>query len=71
MSTKIKSIRLSYPHLDSKITQVKARLDAPRVYRVEQITDSIAINPGDMLPRKVVNDLCDSSGWKVTVVPAP
>ena len=36
-------------------------------WRVEQVTDSIEFTPGDMLRKDVVDDLCASSMWKVTI----
>jgi hypothetical protein len=62
MSKKTKTIRLSHPwpHPHS-ITD--------KMYRVEQVTDSTQHDPGKFLDKTVVEDLCASKDWKVTIIP--
>ena len=36
-------------------------------YRVEQVTDSLAFTPGDIISRAQAKDLCDVTDWKVTI----
>ena len=71
MSDKVKNIKLSWPHepanLPPRATQEQYEKAAR--YRVEQIADSVEYNPGQMLDRMLVNSLCHSQRWKVTIVP--
>jgi hypothetical protein len=72
MTTKTKTITLSFPHYDDtkNMNTSPTRSDAPRVYRVEKVTDSTEFEPTRQLSKKQVDELCDAKDWKVTVVPA-
>lgn len=59
---KVKTIKMSYPWSDPEGGN-------PR-YRVEQITNSVEINPGTYLSRTQVSDFCNSHQWKVAIVEA-
>jgi hypothetical protein len=62
MTVKTKTVTVSagwYNHADA----------AQRLYKVEKVTDSVELTPGEMLFKKQVEDLCCSREWKVTVVP--
>jgi hypothetical protein len=67
---KIRTITLSYPHYDNSKSMPLERTDAPRVYRVEKVTDSVEFAPSTQLSRVTVIELCASKLWKVIVVPA-
>lgn len=43
------------------------RFNAEKVYKVEKVTESIEYNPSQQLSKKQVQELCEASGWKVTV----
>lgn len=66
---KTMTITLSYPHYDNTLIDVLARNNAPRVYRVEAITDSTDFVPHQQLPKQLVDQLCASNLWKVKMVP--
>lgn len=38
------------------------------VYVVIKITDSLEFNPGQELAYRQAQDLCEASGWKVTII---
>lgn len=59
MAKKTATIRLSF--LRSGFNK-----NAPQ-YQVEQVTDSTAFSPGDILERAKVDELCVDQRWKVTV----
>lgn len=67
---KIKTITVSYPHYDDTKFTPAERSAAPRVYRVEKVTDSIEFAPSTQLSKSQVEELCASKQWKVVVVPA-
>jgi hypothetical protein len=67
--TKIKTITVSYPHYDNSKSMPLERTEAPRVYRVEKVTDSTAFAPYAQLSKMQVDDLCIDDLWKVIVVP--
>ena len=57
---KVRTIKFSYQSADLE----------DRKYRCEQITDSTEYLPGESYPKKVVDTLCASRAWKVTIVDA-
>jgi hypothetical protein len=76
---KIKTVKLSYPHAplnpshtlyDETKTPAErqAAFDAERRYRIEAVTDSTELHPGNYLETKEVEGLCRSTAWKVTIV---
>lgn len=71
MKAKTKAITLSYPHYDLTKDTVKERAEAPRVYRVERITNSIEFAPLSDLSSKQADELCASRDWQVTIISPP
>ena len=70
MPTKIKTIKVSNGHAPAdRNATTPAEWEAALRYRVEQVTDSVEYTPGQYLERKVVDELCHSRDWKVTIVP--
>jgi hypothetical protein len=69
---KVKTIKLTSGHAPATpLAAFKTNdewLSALR-WRVEQVTDSLVPNPGDLLERAAVEALCESDNWKVTIVP--
>jgi len=68
MSTKIKTLKLSYPHLDPKAT-VPGSADNFG-YLIVGVGDTVEFYPGQFLPPSEVKHLCDSNRWKITIVGA-
>jgi hypothetical protein len=62
---KVKKIKLSHPHMrridNSNLVDEKA-------YRVEQVSDSVDVNPGQLLAKVDVEEMCQSDKWQVTIV---
>jgi len=59
----------------TKLKTIKIAVYGPREaptsemeYRVLQVTDSTEFKPGEFIPFKHVNELCDAKYWKVTLV---
>jgi hypothetical protein len=69
-AVKLKTITVSYPHYDDAKFTPQERSGAPRVYRVEKVTDSVKYAPGTQMSKETVDALCDDEDWKVIVVPA-
>lgn len=67
---KLKTVTVSYPHYDDLQNTPAERSSAPRVYRVEKVTDSTAYRPWSQLSIAEVDALCANEDWKVIVVPA-
>ena len=69
---KIKTIKLSDGHSPSRPLSTfrsDADFQAATRFRVEQITDTIEFHTGQLLERHEVEYLCESSKWKVIIVP--
>lgn len=67
---KIRTLTVSFPHYDDSKDGGQARVNAPRVYRVEKVTESVIFSPLQQLSKQQVEELCNLDTWKVTVVPA-
>jgi hypothetical protein len=68
MSTKIKTITLSYPHLNpDRDHDPRVNPERNQVWRVEQTTDTTEYSPGQHLHKAGVDELCTATGWKVTI----
>jgi len=65
---KIKSLKLSYPHLDPVATKPGAPDNFG--YRVLTVGDSVEFLPNQFLTRSEVEHLCNKGSWRVTVVGA-
>lgn len=57
--TKTKTIKLKYfdYHVTSKT----------ETWKVQVVTDSVEFNPGQMLDKNEVQQLCENKYWKVTI----
>jgi hypothetical protein len=79
---KIKTLHLSFPHAPAErdrddilygtgrnadADERQKLWDAARLYRVERVTDSLELSPGQYLTRQVAQSFCDNGEWKVTV----
>ena len=76
MTTKTKTITLSYPHSSFKVDQhisnndpLRPLRDNEMFYRVENVTDSTEFNPTQYLRKSTVDELCEAKGWKVSTKP--
>ena len=65
---KIKTITLSFPHYDNSKSMPLERVDAPRVFCVEKVTDSTEFAPASQMSKSQVDELCASREWKVIIV---
>lgn len=70
MSAKIKTITVSFPHYDDSKSGALERSRAPRVYRVEKVTDSTHYDPFTQMTKEAVDVLCGLEDWKVIIVPS-
>jgi hypothetical protein len=60
-------LRLSYPHDDPDgIGDGEGQF-----YRVEAVVGSVEFDPGELLDRGTVLDLCARTDLRITVVPVP
>lgn len=61
-TTKTKTVTLSYPHSDPNVV-------GGYHYRVERVSNSTEVAPGQFLSKQHVDELCAAKDWNVTVVP--
>lgn len=64
MSNKIKTITLTFGHLNPKAEVGDKDI---YIYRVEKVTDSVDFSPGDFLTKEKVNEICGWKEWKVAI----
>ncbi len=65
--TKQKTIALTFPHQNPKEAD-----GINSLYQVVRVTDSTEYNPGQMLTKQQVDELCSAKYWTVsTKRPAP
>lgn len=66
MTTKTKTMKVSYPHINPNVRPGDP--DQWR-YRVEQVTDSTSPTVREFLLKKEVDEYCAARDWKVTIIP--
>lgn len=66
MANKLKTISVTPGH-----RSLNDQPNDPLRYRVERVTNSVEFDPGALITKTQVEELCSAKDWNVTISPIP